>query len=179
MNGGCFCTAILVYMSEVLSSILVFLLSFLGGGSASTEEAGQSKQYPQEVIAEVVRVLDGDTIDVRIDGVIERVRYIGIDTPELRTDGRPECYSTEATVANRSLIAGKRVRLEADEERRDDYDRLLRYVYVGDTFVNAELLQGGYARLLFIPPNTREYGDFREIRDEAREEGRGLWSACE
>lgn len=148
--------------------------------SSTTEDvAEQVPTYPETIDARVVQVIDGDTIDVEIDSVVERVRYIGIDSPEYYESGNAECFADEATAANRALVEGKTVRLVPDEELRDDYDRLLRYVFVDDTFVNRELIEDGYATLLFIPPNTEHYGDFLDIRDTARAEGRGLWSACE
>lgn len=94
----------------------------------------------------VTRVIDGDTIEVDIGGVLYKVRYIGIDTPEL-DDERPEfcALAQEATRYNRQLVEGKEMRLEKDVSETDHYGRLLRYVYVGDTFVNAELVSAGLA----------------------------------
>jgi len=128
--------------------------------------------------AEVVRVIDGDTIDVRYDGQTHRVRYIGIDTPEPYRDTQPECFSSEASAANRALVAGREVSLVADQENTDKYDRLLRYVYVDDVMVNAQLARGGYATTLSIKPNTRYTKRFSQAVAAARADGRGLWSAC-
>src|SRR5918997_285103 len=86
----------------------------------------------------VERVIDGDTIQVHIDGRSERVRYIGVDTPEATTF--TECFGPAAAAANRRLLAGRMVRLDYGAEPRDRYGRLLAYVYVGDLFVNAELI---------------------------------------
>ena len=123
-----------------------------------------------------MRVADGDTVRVRIDGGREeRVRYIGIDTPEVTSD---ECFAAEATAYNERLVAGRRVRLELDAEERDRYGRLLAYVYAGDRFVNAELLRNGYAQPLTVPPNVRFEDRFRRLAREARREGKGLWASC-
>jgi len=115
-------------------------------------------------------VVDGDTI-VLASG--ERVRYIGIDTPE--ATGASEFFGPEATEANRRLVAGRRVRLERDVSDRDRFDRLLRYLYVDGVMVNAELVREGFARVLVYPPDTRYTTCFSALEGEAREAGRGLW----
>jgi micrococcal nuclease len=123
-----------------------------------------------------VRVSDGDTVRVRIDGGREeRVRYIGIDTPEVTSD---ECFADEAAAFNERLVAGREVRLELDADERDRYGRLLAYVYAGDAFVNAELLRKGYAQPLTVPPNVRFADRFTRLARDARREGRGLWASC-
>jgi micrococcal nuclease len=94
----------------------------------------------------VVHVVDGDTIDVQLDGRKVRVRYIGMNTPETKhpTKGQELC-GPEASAANRQLVAGQTVRLELDVQPWDRYQRLLAYVYVSDVMVNAELVRQGYA----------------------------------
>jgi len=132
--------------------------------------------------AQVVRVVDGDTIRVRLDGRTERVRYIGVDTPESVKPGTPvQCYAKRAAAANAALVAGRSVRLVGDVEQRDRYGRLLAYVYRArdGLFVNAELVRRGYATVLTIPPDVRFAERFRALAAEARRAGRGLWSACE
>ena len=125
---------------------------------------------------EVVRVTDGDTVRVRIDGGREeRVRYIGIDTPEVTSD---ECFAREAAAFNERLVGGREVRLETDAEERDRYGRLLAYVYAGDVLVNAALVREGYAQPLTVPPNVRFEDRFARLARDARREGRGLWASC-
>ena len=109
----------------------------------------------EPVEAEVIRVIDGDTIEVEIDGSSYRVRYIGIDTPEV---GQP--CADEATEKNRELVEGKVVWLEKDVSETDRYGRLLRYVYVDDTFVNDELVRLGYAVVSTYPPDVAHEDDF-------------------
>ena len=108
-------------------------------------EKNKSAEQDEVVSAEVIRVIDGDTIEVTIDGKVEKVRYIGIDSPEPYSEEVPECFSKEASMANRNLVENKKVTLVPDLEDRDRYDRLLRYVYVGDVFVNKELVKDGFA----------------------------------
>jgi micrococcal nuclease len=129
--------------------------------------------------ARVERVVDGDTIVVRVDGRRERVRYIGIDTPESVKPGmHVRCLGKTAAKANRRLVEGRAVRLEYDVERRDRYGRLLAYVYRGDRFVNAELVRRGYAKPLEIPPNVAHAAELRRLAVAARTARRGLWSRC-
>jgi len=123
-----------------------------------------------------VRVIDGDTIELSTG---QHLRYIGIDTPEMTG---PECYAVEATAKNRELAEGRMVRLEKDVSETDRYDRLLRYVWVnmpqGEMMVNAQLLVEGYAQVVTYPPDVRYVDWFLQLQREAREAGRGLWSAC-
>lgn len=127
----------------------------------------------------VVRVVDGDTIHVMVDGRREKVRYIGIDTPESVKPNTPvQCFAKAASAANRRLVEGRRVRLVLDVEERDRYGRLLAYVSRGDESVNERLVRDGYATVLTIAPNVRHADRFRALAREARRAGRGLWSAC-
>jgi micrococcal nuclease len=131
--------------------------------------------------AQVLRVVDGDTIRVRLDGRTERVRYIGIDTPESVKPGTAvQCFAKRASAANAALVAGRSVRLVADVEERDRYGRLLAYVYrePDGAFVNARLVRDGYARTLTIAPNVAHARELADLARAARREHRGLWSAC-
>lgn len=125
----------------------------------------------------VVRIVDGDTIVVRLDGASVTVRYIGMDTPETVDPQRPvECYGPEATKRNASLVDGKSVELEPDGQDRDQYGRLLRHVWVGGQMVGLVLLKEGYADVEPFP-NRYRY-DFMRARDVAVALRRGLWGAC-
>lgn len=132
--------------------------------------------------ATVVHLDDGDTVDVRIDGRTERVRLIGIDTPETKKPNTPvQCYGPEASAFTASLVPeGTEVRLVRDAEPRDPYGRLLAYVYRASDglFVNLELARLGYADALSIRPNTAHAGEFAEAVGTARTQGLGLWGAC-
>lgn len=144
-----------------------------GGGRATPLEAGR---------AEVLRVVDGDTIEVRIGGVDETVRLLGIDTPESVDPRSPvECFGREASEHTASMLPpGSEVRLVRDVEGRDRYDRLLAYVYRGGdgAFVNLALVQEGFAAVLTYPPNVAHAGELTSAAAQARDDGRGLWSAC-
>jgi micrococcal nuclease len=127
----------------------------------------------------VVRVIDGDTIEVSISGQNEDVRYIGVDTPETVKPGTPvQCFGHRASDFDRRLVEHQRVRLVFGVERRDIYDRLLAYVYLGHRFVNAELVRRGLARTLTIPPNDRHAALFKGLESRAARAGRGLWGGC-
>ena len=115
----------------------------------------------------VLGVIDGDTIVV--SGEL-RVRYIGIDAPEMN-----EYFGRESRQANRRLVEGKRVRLERDISDTDRYGRLLRYVYVDGLLVEAELVRGGYARARAYPPDVKYHERLEALEREARAAGRGLW----
>ncbi len=127
---------------------------------------------------QVVRVIDGDTIQVCcIARKREKVRYIGINTPETKHPTKGvEYYGQEAAEANRKLVEDKTVILKFDVEQRDRYGRLLAYVYLEDgTFVNGWLVENGYAQVMTISPNVKYQELFLRLQREAREEGRGLW----
>jgi len=124
----------------------------------------------------VVRVVDGDTIHVRLGEQVEKVRYIGVNTPEVHHPSKGEEPGGRlAHAVNRRLVEGKRVRLELDVQARDRHGRLLAYVWTGETMVNAELVRLGYAQVMTVPPNVRHQTLFLELQRGAREAGRGLW----
>ena len=126
----------------------------------------------------VTHVIDGDTIEVCcLNGRPEKVRYVGVNTPETKHPIKGvETYGRAAAEANRKLVAGKTVHLEFDVEQRDKYGRLLAYVYLQDgTFVNAWLVQHGYAQVMTVPPNVKYQELFLRHQQGAREAKRGLW----
>lgn len=131
--------------------------------------------YPP-VVANVKRVIDGDTIELSTGQI---VRYIGIDTPELNTETKtPECYALEATNENRQLVEGKTIEIFRDISDTDKYGRLLRYVYLGNVFVNASLVKNGFARTFRVLPDIKYQELFNLDQSEAKENLRGLWSIC-
>ena len=134
--------------------------------------------------ATVVKVVDGDTVRVRLPGRrdTESVRLIGVDTPETHgPGGLRECFGKEASAHTATLLPpGTEVRLVRDAEARDRYGRLLAYVYRrhDDLFVNLELARAGFAAPLSIPPNVAHRDAFVDAAADAREAGRGLWGRC-
>ena len=141
--------------------------------------AGPAPTAPGSAV--VVRVVDGDTVRVRVDDSEQSVRMIGIDTPETHgRGGLRECFGREASAHTSKLLpAGTTVRLVRDVEARDRYGRLLAYVYRDDgTFVNLVLARDGFAAPLTIPPNVAHRDQIAAAAAEAREQDRGLWSSC-
>lgn len=128
----------------------------------------------------ITEIVDGDTVWVEAD---LKVRLIGIDTPETRDPRQPvECYGPEATRQIAELIPpATPVRLVYDADRFDQYGRTLAYVYrrSDGLFINAELLRGGFATTLAVPPNVMHSDEFVAIEHDARNAGRGMWSTCE
>ncbi|MHB1139826.1 MAG: thermonuclease family protein, partial [Microthrixaceae bacterium] len=163
------------------SAVAALLLGAALVAAACTGTIG-SADDAVEANAEVVRIVDGDTVLVALgDGAEERVRLIGIDTPESVKPGTPVmCFGKEATAHLGELIpAGTAVRLERDVEARDRYDRLLAYVYRASDgeFVNLRMAADGFADQATYPPNVAHVDEFRDAVRSARDSGSGLWSA--
>jgi len=155
---------------KTVLSVLSFALSL-----ALTPAFATPPPYDERK-ARVIAVVDGDTISVLISGFYERrVRYIGIDAPEMRRD----CFAPEATAANRQLVLGKDVALERDVSDTDRFGRLLRYVYLPTgEMVNELLVRGGYAVARNYPPDTKYRGRFETAERQAQQANAGLWGAC-
>ena len=140
---------------------------------------GEPDAGPASATALVTRVVDGDTVEARIDGEVEDVRLIGVDTPETVKPGTPvQCFGPQASRFAHRLLEGRRVRLVFGVERRDPYGRLLAYAYLDGRFVNATLVRRGLARTLTIPPNDRFAPRLGRLELGAARAGRGLWGAC-
>lgn len=170
-----------------MRSAVIIVATVTVSACASDASPGSTSVLPGGVEANAVveRIVDGDTIVVTIDGNDERVRLTGIDTPEVAHEGSDsptECLGDEATAFATSLIPhGTPVRLERDIVPRDDYGRLLAYVYRADDglFVNLEIVRRGYAQPLTIPPNDTHADRFVQAARDAESDDVGLWSACE
>lgn len=163
-------------MARLWSVLFVVLMVAVacGGGESGNPVAGDGGgiTVPAGERAQVVNVIDGDTVDVRLDGRDYRLRYIGVDTPE-----RDEPYYREASAANRNFVEGATVTLVKDVSETDRFGRLLRYVYLDDgTFVNAELIAGGYGRVVSFPPDVAQLDYFTDLQRDAREAERGMWA---
>jgi len=152
--------------------VLALLVALLLSPGAVGAEA------PPLLEGTVVRIVDGDTIHVRLGDLVERVRYIGVNTPELRHPTRgEEPGGREAREVNRELVEGRRVRLEVDVQSRDRHGRLLAYVWVGDVMINAEIVRLGFAQVMTVPPNVRHQALFVKLQRDARAARRGLWAS--
>ena len=128
----------------------------------------------------VTRVIDGDTVEVNINGKLRSVRYIGIDTPETKHPSKSaECFGPEASRFNEELVSGQQVLLENDVTNTDRYGRLLRYLWIeGVGLVNQILVESGHARVSTYPPDVKYETLLTESENAARATGNGLWSAC-
>jgi len=155
---------------------LVVLASTAGWGPWDDEP----RPPPGQAVVE--RVVDGDTVVVRMRGGSESVRLIGVDTPEtVKPDTPVQCYGPEASAHLHGLLPeGTRVRVARDAEPRDHFGRLLLYLWRADDdrFVNLAIIRGGFGRPLSIAPNVAHERQFAEAADQARRDGRGLWSRC-
>jgi micrococcal nuclease len=164
-----------------LAPILLLLAVATAGCATATPGAPPppAVALPVGLDTTIQRVVDGDTVVVAGG---HHVRLIGVDTPETKDPRRPvQCFGRQASEFVTTMIPkGVGVRLVGDVEDRDVYDRTLAYVYrlPDGLFVNAELVRQGYARVLTIPPNVAHSDEMVALAGEAREAGRGLWSAC-
>lgn len=158
------------------------IVAVLAGALVAPRLLGGGTRADTGGVARVVRVVDGDTVVARFaGGRTERVRYLGIDTPEdVKPDTPVQCFSLRAARENRRLVGGREVLLTLDREHRDRYGRLLAYVHrrSDGAFVNARLVARGYARDYPYAPNTTHAGLFRRLRRHAERRGLGLWSHC-
>lgn len=151
-------------------------------GKATDEVEPTASAEVSGAVATIVKVLDGDTVDVKLSGNTERVRLIGIDTPEATGGILPaECFGDEASVFTKLLLpVGTQVLLTRDQQPRDRYGRLLAYIHraTDGLFVNLEIVSQGYAEALIIEPNNIYADHFYTAAHTARQEGLGLWSSC-
>lgn len=154
-------------------SFSLLVLSFLLLVSTSFQK--------QKEFLEIARFVDGDTFWVKqANGTDEKIRLIGVNTPEARNTGRTqvEYFGKEASAYVKNYLTGKKVRLEYDVQRLDRYQRTLAYVYLEDgTFLNAHLVEKGYATVATYPPNVKYASKFQELEKKARLGEKGLWAA--
>jgi micrococcal nuclease len=159
------------------STVIAVAVLVMAGACASG--SGRSPPGQDATRVPVTKVSDGDTIHVTYQGRDERVRLIGIDTPEVSWyGGKAECFGDEAGLYTRGRLDGRTVRLEFDVDLRDRYERLLAYVYVGDELFNLTLVRLGYAAADPVAPDTARAALFSDAEREAKAAGLGQWSAC-
>ncbi len=176
-------------ISYIIAGVLVALIGIIfeffpppnalppsSENSKASVEEGLEKMNASGALVKIARIIDGDTVEIE-NG--EKLRYIGIDTPETLDPRKPvQCFGREASNKNKEIAEGKTARLEKDVNDRDQFGRLLRYVWIGDTFVNLELVRQGYAYASAFPPDIKYQKLFEEAEKSAREQELGLWKSC-
>lgn len=157
------------------------LNSYINPSEDSNSTSGNTTSSDNSKISselyKVVRVVDGDTLIIDYNGTEERVRLIGVDTPEsVHPDEEKNTeFGTTASNFSKELLTDKYVKIELDVQERDQYGRILAYVYLDDVMVNKILLEEGYAKVATYPPNVKYVDDFTAIQEEARNNKKGLW----
>lgn len=182
------------YLIRGILAALLLMVAVTTGGQLAAQSTSEKDEIPEDAVqVEFIRVIDGDTFDVDYDlgeGTDrDRIRLIGIDTPETSYSygNEPECYGPEATNRLESLLlSADEIWVERDVDPVDPNDRLLRYVwYVSGTddheviFLNEQLVEEGYAVARSYPPNLKYQDRLDEAEDRAIREGRGMWTACD
>ena len=166
-------------MTKVLKGALCNLV---GVGLSLLMSCGSGATTENKVLITILKVIDGDTVDIDVDGRTERVRLIGVNTPETKHPTKPiECFGPEASAYLKQLLPmGTAVRIERDVEARDRYGRLLLYLYLGsnDLFINLDLVSRGYGTPMSIEPNTFHRNNFVRAAAQAEAANVGLWKAC-
>jgi len=168
---------------KLLITLIATLITLLGGFSAHNEQTTKDiLGVSSPGTYQVTQFADGDTIVVDMNGKEERIRLIGVDTPETQDPRKPvQCFGYAASEFTKQLIGTSTVRLEADalSSNRDRYNRLLRYVYLPDSrLVNAEIIKQGYGFAYTSFPFTK-LDEFKNYETEARNGNKGLWGSCQ
>lgn len=169
---------------HVIFAVLVGVFVFLNNSGLKQDKVVKpsptSNQVSAKEQAEVLRIIDGDTIEVLINSKKEIVRLIGIDAPEIKDPREAvECFGKEATDKAKEILGGKEIMLESDptQGERDKYGRLLRYVFVDDLNFNKLMISEGYAHEYTYQSNPYKYQlEFESVEVEAREGKKGLWA---
>jgi endonuclease YncB( thermonuclease family) len=166
----------------IFSLVLGIALLIISSKTNWLDQTTQTAQQNQPGLYSVNEFVDGDTIRVNMNGAIETVRFIGMDTPETHKPNTPvQCYGPQAAAYTKQIIGNNAVRLESDplNTNRDRYGRLLRYVYLPDgTLVETKLINEGYAFAYTLFPFSKK-AEFSASQETAKQTGKGLWSACQ
>ena len=176
-----------IYKTTQMRGVITSFALLIGLASCSNSSQLLKPQDGQADLVKIVdgkiaHVIDGDTVDIDINGHTERVRLIGLNTPETKHPTKPiECFGPEASAYLTTLLPkGTTVRIERDVEARDRYGRMLLYLYLGsnDLFINLDLVARGYGTPMSIEPNTFHRNDFVRAAAQAEAANVGLWKAC-
>jgi micrococcal nuclease len=150
---------------------LLMMIMIILNGCAQHKSAAAN-----QAMVKVERTVDGDTIEIELNGKKEKVRLIGIDTPETKKPNTPVMYyGKEASAYTNKRLYNQTISLEWDVDRRDKYNRLLAYVWIDDELFNETLVKEGYARLSTFPPNVKYVDRFTKAQELARKQGSGIW----
>ena len=167
------------HIKTVILITLALIVSYLDSKGLINLQTTNKQSSNNKIV--VSKVIDGDTVDLNTG---QRVRYIGIDTPEINYGKKSECFAQEAKEFNKSLVDKKEIKIEKDISDKDKFGRVLRYVYIEDEatssaiFVNEYLVRKGYAIVSTYPPDIKYIDDLLNAQREARENNRGLWDVC-
>ena len=173
-----------IYKTTQMRGVITSFALLIGLASCSGSSSPPNGQADLGKIADgkIAHVIDGDTVDIDINGRTERVRLIGVNTPETKHPTKPiECFGPEASAYLTQLLPkGTTVRIERDVEARDRYGRMLLYLYLGsdNLFINLDLVARGYGTPMSIEPNTFHRNDFVRAAAQAEAANVGLWKAC-
>ncbi|KRE51838.1 thermonuclease family protein [Paenibacillus sp. Soil724D2] len=152
-----------------LALLLNLVILMTACGSKPAAVAGRER-------VKVERIVDGDTLEVTMKGKKEKVRLIGVDTPETKKPNTPVMfYGKEASAYTKKRLEKETVELEFDVDKKDQYDRWLVYVWIGEELFNRTLVQEGYARMATYPPNVKYVDAFKKDQETARNQKKGLW----
>jgi endonuclease YncB( thermonuclease family) len=166
----------------VLTFIVAVIVGLIGSHGQVRQKASQAVQQNDPGLYSVNHFVDGDTIAVNMNGSVETIRMIGVDTPETHKPNTPvQCYGPEAADYTTQLIGSSQVRLQADpkDTNRDRYGRLLRYVYLPDgRMVETELIKNGYGFAYTEFPFTKKE-EFKAVEQQAKDAKTGLWTNCQ
>ena len=168
-----------IYKTTKMCGVITTFALLIGLASCSNSSPPPNGQAD---LVKIVKVVDGDTVDIDLDGHTERVRLIGVNTPETKHPTKPiECFGPEASAYMTQLLPkGTAVRIERDVEARDRYGRMLLYLYLGsdNLFINLDLVARGYGTPMSIEPNPLHRNDFVRAAAQAEAANVGLWKAC-
>ncbi|QGG48499.1 thermonuclease family protein [Heliorestis convoluta] len=166
-----------IYVALITALLLLFLTGCMNKTVFMGDTVIVVREVPEQTVTvQVVRVVDGDTAVILIDGKQERLRFIGIDTPETvhPTIGE-EPYGREASDYTKQRLEGRTFQLEFDVQERDRYGRLLGYIWLEEELFNETLVRNGFAEVTTFPPNVKYVDIFKAAQEEARKEKRGIW----
>lgn len=165
---------------SIIVAILLLLIGLLQQ-KGYFQPITNTVEQNQPGLYKVISFVDGDTITIDMNGKQEKVRLIGVDTPETHDPRKPvQCFGSASANFTKNIIGSNRVRLEADptNTNRDRYNRLLRYVYLPDgTLINGEIIKQGYGFAYTYFPFTK-INEFKEYQKNAEQQKNGLWDKC-